>query len=545
MSPTPAPEAWVGMVYGTGGVGDGSFNDQAQQGALQAEEELGVAFSEAQPEEVADFSNFQQQFAESDNPDYDLICCIGFQQTDALTETAQDYTDQRFMLVDSVVDKSNVANYVFSEEQGSYLVGQLAGMLTTEDFSAGGGSTLPDQATVGFVGGIEVPIIEKFQAGFEAGALAANADVEILTNYTGSFNDPAAGREAGLAMYDNGADIIYHASGNTGTGVFQAAQDQGRYAIGVDRDQSVTKDSYTGVILASMVKRVDTAIFNSIESIVNDDYQGGSVVPSGLAGGRRRYRLWPVTRWRHTIGRQGRGGVVAAIYHRRRHRRTDRPRERLKRARPVSTDTGGPHQPMPTAVHLDGITKRFPGVVANDEVDFEVASGTVHALLGENGAGKTTLMNVLYGLYQPTEGQVFLDGQEREFDSPRKAIEAGIGMIHQHFKLVDPFTVTENITLGYEPTKWGGLALDRERAREEVLELTNRYGFSVDPDALIQDVSVGVQQRVEILKAIYRGAEVLILDEPTAALTPQEVQGLFQVFEELTEQGKTDHLHHP
>jgi simple sugar transport system ATP-binding protein len=194
---------------------------------------------------------------------------------------------------------------------------------------------------------------------------------------------------------------------------------------------------------------------------------------------------------------------------------------------------------MSTAVHLDGITKRFPGVVANDDVTLRVEEGSVHALLGENGAGKTTLMNVLYGLYQPTEGRVILDGEPREFDSPRDAIDAGVGMIHQHFMLVDPMTVAENITLGNEPRKWGGLAVDRERARREVVELSERYGFDVDPDARIEDVSVGVQQRVEILKALYRGADVLILDEPTAVLTPQEVEELFTVFEELTAQGKT------
>ncbi|ELZ26063.1 putative sugar ABC transporter ATP-binding protein [Halogeometricum pallidum JCM 14848] len=194
---------------------------------------------------------------------------------------------------------------------------------------------------------------------------------------------------------------------------------------------------------------------------------------------------------------------------------------------------------MPPAVRLDGITKRFPGVVANDDVDLTVEAGTVHALLGENGAGKTTLMNVLYGLYEPTEGTVSLDGEAREFDSPRDAIDAGVGMIHQHFMLVDPMTVAENITLGNEPRKWGGLAVDRERAREEVTDLSGRYGFDVDPDARIEDVSVGVQQRVEILKALYRGADVLILDEPTAVLTPQEVEELFTVLEELTAQGKT------
>jgi simple sugar transport system ATP-binding protein len=194
---------------------------------------------------------------------------------------------------------------------------------------------------------------------------------------------------------------------------------------------------------------------------------------------------------------------------------------------------------MATAVHLDGITKRFPGVVANDDVDLEVERGTVHALLGENGAGKTTLMNVLYGLYEPTSGEVRLGGEPHVFGSPRDAIDAGIGMIHQHFMLVDPMTVTENITLGNEPRKWGGIAIDRTGAREAVVELADRYGFDIDPDARIEDVSVGEQQRVEILKALYRGADTLILDEPTAVLTPQEVDELFDVLDELTDQGKT------
>ena len=194
---------------------------------------------------------------------------------------------------------------------------------------------------------------------------------------------------------------------------------------------------------------------------------------------------------------------------------------------------------MADAVHLDGITKRFPGVVANDDVTLEVERGSVHALLGENGAGKTTLMNVLYGLYQPEEGRVVVDGEERAFESPGDAIDAGVGMIHQHFMLVDTMTVAENITLGNEPRKWGGLAVDREQARREVRELSERYGFAVEPDARIETVSVGVQQRVEILKALYRGADVLILDEPTAVLTPQEVEELLAVFEELTAAGKT------
>ncbi|WP_232688408.1 ABC transporter ATP-binding protein [Halobacterium zhouii] len=192
-----------------------------------------------------------------------------------------------------------------------------------------------------------------------------------------------------------------------------------------------------------------------------------------------------------------------------------------------------------TSISLSGITKRFPGVVANDDVSITVEEGTVHALLGENGAGKTTLMNVLYGLYEADEGTIEVDGQPRTFDSPRDAINAGIGMIHQHFMLVDPMTVAENVVLGNEPRKWGGLRVDRDAARDAVQDLCDRYGFDVDPDARVEDVSVGVQQRVEILKALYRGADVLILDEPTAVLTPQEVEDLFDVLSELTAEGKT------
>ncbi len=193
----------------------------------------------------------------------------------------------------------------------------------------------------------------------------------------------------------------------------------------------------------------------------------------------------------------------------------------------------------PPAVHLDGITKRFPGVIANDDIDLEVEGGTIHALLGENGAGKTTLMNVLYGLYEPTEGTVRIDGESQSFEDPGDAMDVGIGMIHQHFMLVDTMTVAENVVLGNEPTKWGGIVTDRERANRETQTLADRYGLEVEPTALIEEISVGEQQRVEILKTLYRGADILILDEPTAVLTPQEVDALFDILRELIAEGKT------
>ena len=272
----------IGMVYATGGLGDGSFNDQAQQGLFDAEEDFELEYQEAQPEAVGEFGTFQQQFAESSDPDYDLVCCIGFLQTDALTSTAENYPDQQFMLVDSVVDAPNVASYTFKEHEGSFLVGQLAGALTTREFEAGGGATVADSTSVGFVGGVESDLIRKFEAGFTAGAGHADDGVEVLTNYVGDFNDPAGGKEAALSMYDQGADVVYHAAGNTGTGVFQAAQEQGRFAIGVDRDQSVTKESFQDVILASMVKRVDTAVYDAIEATAEGSFEGGTIVSLGL-----------------------------------------------------------------------------------------------------------------------------------------------------------------------------------------------------------------------------------------------------------------------
>jgi general nucleoside transport system ATP-binding protein len=189
-----------------------------------------------------------------------------------------------------------------------------------------------------------------------------------------------------------------------------------------------------------------------------------------------------------------------------------------------------------TALELRGITKTFGPVVANDRVDFDLRRGEVHALLGENGAGKSTLMSILYGLYSPTAGEIFVDGEPVDIHSPARAIELGIGMVHQHFMLVPVMTVAENIVLGAEPSRGGGL-LDVGEARKRVTELSERYGLAVDPDSVIEDVTVGTQQRVEILKTLYRGARILVLDEPTAVLTAQEAGELFKVLRALQEDG--------
>ncbi|MGL5641893.1 MAG: ABC transporter ATP-binding protein [Paraclostridium sp.] len=190
------------------------------------------------------------------------------------------------------------------------------------------------------------------------------------------------------------------------------------------------------------------------------------------------------------------------------------------------------------AVEMKNITKKFGNFTANDNINLTVHRGEVHALLGENGAGKSTLMNILYGLYQPTSGEIYINGEKVDMTNPNVAISHGIGMVHQHFMLVQPFTVAQNIILGTEPTKGLG-TIDMKKAIEDVSNISKKYGLHVDTNAKVEDITVGMQQRVEILKALYRGADILILDEPTAVLTPQEINELMQIIRNLTKQGKS------
>jgi simple sugar transport system ATP-binding protein len=193
---------------------------------------------------------------------------------------------------------------------------------------------------------------------------------------------------------------------------------------------------------------------------------------------------------------------------------------------------------MGVILELHGITKRFPGVLANDHIDLDLREGEIHALLGENGAGKTTLMNILYGLYKPDEGEIRVNGNRVEIHSPRDAIACGIGMVHQHFMLVPVFTVLDNVMLGDEYVRGGGF-LDRRKAANRILEISQQYNLQVDPFAYIKDLPVGLQQRVEIIKLLFREANILILDEPTAVLTPQEVDELFKIMKSLVASGKS------
>ncbi len=193
---------------------------------------------------------------------------------------------------------------------------------------------------------------------------------------------------------------------------------------------------------------------------------------------------------------------------------------------------------MGVILELHGITKRFPGVLANDQIDLDLREGEIHALLGENGAGKTTLMNILYGLYKPDEGEIRVNGEKIDIHSPRDAIACGIGMVHQHFMLVPVFTVVDNVMLGDEYVRGGGF-LDRRKAANRILEISQQYNLQVDPFAYVKDLPVGLQQRVEIIKLLFRKANILILDEPTAVLTPQEVDELFKIMKSLVASGKS------
>ncbi|ELZ33664.1 BMP family lipoprotein [Halorubrum tebenquichense] len=275
--------ATVGMIYALGGLDDRSFNDAANRGIQRARLDHDVAFANEEPSSVPAFETTQADLSASDDPDYDLLCCIGFLQADALSTVAGEYPDQRYAIVDAVVDRDNVASYVFREHEGSFQAGHLAGLVTTRDLSVGAGSTRPDERTVGYVGGVESDLVRKFEAGYRAGVDHAAADVSIRSTYLGDFDDPEGGYDAAAEMYEAGADVVYHAAGGSGLGVFQAAQEYGRYAIGVDSDQSRSNPRYADVILGSMVKRVGTAVYDAAERTIDDELQTGSTRALGLA----------------------------------------------------------------------------------------------------------------------------------------------------------------------------------------------------------------------------------------------------------------------
>jgi basic membrane protein A len=273
----------IAIVFATGGLGDLGFNDLAHAGIQRAESELGIQYDMAEPDDNTQFEQYQRRFAQSTDPDYDLICCIGFAQAPTLSEIAPEFPEQNFMIIDSVVEASNVASYTFKEHEGSYLLGVAAGNLTSREFTAGGGSTNPGSNRLGFVGGVESFLINKFLAGYQAGALSVDPDIEVRSSYVGSFSDPATAKESAKGMYANDVDLIFPAAGGSGVGVFQAAMEDERLAFGVDTPQSETQPQFAEVILGSMVKKTDSAVYRAIESEVDDALPMGEASTLGVA----------------------------------------------------------------------------------------------------------------------------------------------------------------------------------------------------------------------------------------------------------------------
>jgi basic membrane protein A len=277
-SSADASDVRAAIVTDIGGLGDQSFNDSANTGLERAISEMGAEGNVLESGAPTDYVNNLTQLAQNG---FSPIFAVGFLMTDALDEVASQYPDQSFAIIDSVVEQPNVASITFREEEGSYLVGVVAGLMTQEDTEY----TTADDNTVGFLGGLEGPLIKKFEAGFKAGVASVCDDCEVLAEYAGTtpeaFNDPAAGQEISLRLNDNGADVIYHASGATGAGLFEAADDRQFFAVGVDSDQAALNPGLP--ILTSMLKRVDNAVFQTIEQFANDEFPGGDIQTFGLA----------------------------------------------------------------------------------------------------------------------------------------------------------------------------------------------------------------------------------------------------------------------
>lgn len=276
-------ETNVAIVYPVAGLGDQGFSDNAQEGLLDANEDFEMDYQEGEPSSNSEYQDFHNQFASSSDPDYDLIIGLTFDQITPIENVSEDFPDQQWTLIDAAVeDRDNVASVAFREHEGSYLAGTLAGHIATEGFDSETAST-SGNGVVGFVGGARSPVIERFEAGYQAGVQAVDDSIEFRSAYAGEFNAPEQGQSIAGSMYSEDADVVYHAAGGTGIGVFEAAQEAGKPAIGVDTDQSLTAPDFSDVIVASMLKRMDTAVYTTIENVVNDEWDGTSNERLGLA----------------------------------------------------------------------------------------------------------------------------------------------------------------------------------------------------------------------------------------------------------------------
>jgi basic membrane protein A len=271
----------VAMIYALGGTGDESFSDAANAGINEATEMFDMAFDDAGPQSSSEFDEFQTQFARSDDPNYDLIICLGFEHVPPLAGSedtdgnADEFSDQNWALLDASIDTPNAECWVYAANEGAYVAGEAAATLSSQEFSAGAGTTDPSETTLGFVGGVEVPPVQTFEAGFRAGMKSVSDEFELLTGYVGGFDNPGDVEETARSMIDNGADVLLHGAGAGGSGLFQACQDRGRFAFGADSRQSETAADFSDVILGSIIKGVDQSVINAVERVVNGEFEGG------------------------------------------------------------------------------------------------------------------------------------------------------------------------------------------------------------------------------------------------------------------------------
>jgi len=272
----------IGLIYGRGGTGDQSFNDAAHRGIEQAVEEFDISYDDAGPQSSGDFGEFQSQYARSTDPDYDLVICLGFEHVSPLEDNADEYEDQQWALLDDVLDRPNVESWVYAEQHGAYMAGEVAAKLSSQEFAAGAAETNPDEKTLGFVGGAEVPVVQAFEAGFRAGAQSVDEEFEVRSSYVGGFDSPGDVEEAAISMIDSGADVLLHGAGAGGSGLFQACQDRGRFAMGADSRQSETAPEFSDVILGSIMKGVDASVVSAVERVIEGEYEGGETFELGV-----------------------------------------------------------------------------------------------------------------------------------------------------------------------------------------------------------------------------------------------------------------------
>ncbi|KAK3608791.1 hypothetical protein CHS0354_006832 [Potamilus streckersoni] len=512
----------VAIVFDAGGKFDKSFNQSAWEGVQKAQKDFGIELKDVEPGDLTKVEEAMRTFAKEK---YDLIIGIGFASAPAVEAVAKEYKDVNFAIVDSEVKLPNVVSLSFKEEEGSFLVGAIAAMRAKD---------VNGKKVVGFIGGMDIPLIHKFEQGYMQGAKAVNPKIEVLVNYVGNtptaWNDPAKAKEITNAQISKGASVIYAAAGGSGNGLFDTvkelsggkacAPDNAKcvYAIGVDSNQNYI---VPGVVLTSMVKKVNVAVYNTVKAVQNKKF-AGKANSFGLKEGGVDYALDDNNK--SLIDAKTKAAVDKY--------KKDIIAGKIKGVLDLVVDTTVP------AVRFTAVNKQFGSFYANRDITFDVQRQSVHAVIGENGAGKSTIMKILFGFYRADSGQVEVFGRSVRPKDPTDAITLGIGMVHQHFMLIPNMTVAENIVLGFETVSKTGM-LELKKTAELIRSFSEKYNMPIDPYESVENLSVGQKQRVEIIKALYRGAEILILDEPTAVLTPNEVSDFFEVLKRLKAEGKT------